>query len=231
MSDQKELEVIDTEITPMTLIDRAMSNGVDISQLEGLFDLQERYEKNESIKIFNSAMSNFQSICPAIPRTKKAHNSNYTPLDHALKIIRPSLTECELTVDWKTEQVEQETLVTCIISHVTGHSKTTSLKAGAETSGSKNAIQAIGSTVSYLQRYTMFSALGLASGEMDDDGGSFGGNVEYINTSQAANIRALLSELGREEQRFCSWAKVPEIEQIPEVNYNAVIKQLEAWRK
>jgi hypothetical protein len=37
-------------------------------------------------------------------------------------------------------------------------------------SGSKNAIQAIGSAVTYLQRYTLLSATGLAAKNGDNDG-------------------------------------------------------------
>jgi hypothetical protein len=50
-----------------------------------------------------------------------------------------------------------------------GHSERTTLSATADTSGSKNSIQAIGSTVTYLQRYTLLAAVGLAAGG-DDDG-------------------------------------------------------------
>lgn len=43
------------------------------------------------------------------------------------------------------------------------------MSAEPDGSGSKNAVQAIGSTNTYLQRYTLFSVLGLASVDMDDD--------------------------------------------------------------
>ena len=40
----------------------------------------------------------------------------------------------------------------------------------ADTSGSKNAIQAMGSTVQYLRRYTLESVLGIATSSIDVDG-------------------------------------------------------------
>ena len=51
-----------------------------------------------------------------------------------------------------------------MISHVI------TMAAGPDGSGGKNAIQAIGSTVSYLERYTLLAATGLATEDQDDDG-------------------------------------------------------------
>jgi hypothetical protein len=51
-----------------------------------------------------------------------------------------------------------------------GHSEETTLRAIPDTSGSKNSIQAIGSTVTYLQRYTLLAAVGMAAAGMDNDG-------------------------------------------------------------
>jgi hypothetical protein len=59
--------------------------------------------------------------------------------------------------------------VSCIISHRAGHSEENSLSARHDTSGNKNPIQALGSAVTYLQRYTLKAAVGVAAAA-DDDG-------------------------------------------------------------
>jgi hypothetical protein len=48
------------------------------------------------------------------------------------------------------------------------------MEAAADISGSKNQIQAIGSAVTYLERYTLFASYGLASKDQDDDGKASG---------------------------------------------------------
>ena len=53
----------------MRLIEMAVSGGADITQLEKLMDLQERYEANQAKKDFNAAMSTFQSMLPVIGKT------------------------------------------------------------------------------------------------------------------------------------------------------------------
>ena len=59
--------------------------------------------------------------------------------------------------------------VSCIITHVLGHSEQVSLQCGADQSGKKNNIQAVGSTVTYLERYTLLAATGIAVKDQDDD--------------------------------------------------------------
>ena len=44
------------------------------------------------------------------------------------------------------------------------------MSAPADSSGSKNPVQQIGSTMTYLQRYTLIGALGLTTADKDDDG-------------------------------------------------------------
>jgi hypothetical protein len=63
--------------------------------------------------------------------------------------------------------------VTCILSHKDGHREETTLSGPFDHSGNKNAVQAIGSGVAYLQRYTLKAAVGVAAGH-DDDGRSSG---------------------------------------------------------
>jgi ERF superfamily len=60
--------------------------------------------------------------------------------------------------------------VTCILTHQMGHSEETTLAGAPDNSGSKNSIQAIGSTVTYLERYTLLAATGLAAANGDNDG-------------------------------------------------------------
>jgi hypothetical protein len=65
--------------------------------------------------------------------------------------------------------------VTCFLTHRMGHKDDgTYIEAPADTSGKKNAIQAVGSTITFLQRYTLLAAVGLAPKDAipDDDGRS-----------------------------------------------------------
>ena len=167
-------------------------------------DLAERWQDNEAKKAYIEAMNKFRAECPVIERTKKAHNSNYAGLAETLDEIKDLLSECGLSHTWKTKQEDGMTSVTCCVTHIKGHQECTSLSAPNDTSGSKNAIQAMGSTVSYLQRYTLFSILGIASKEMDNDGGA---PVEYITEEMANLLDSKIEENELDRVKFNSWLK------------------------
>ncbi len=160
--------------TPMTLIDRAVSGGASIETLEKLFSLQLRWEANEAKKAFMAAMNAFKADPPEILKNHKvAYGTtayDHATLDHVCEAITGALSKHDISHRWRVEQSEGLLRVTCILTHKGGHSEETTLCGGPDTSGSKNAIQAIGSTVTYLERYTLLAATGLAAKNGDNDG-------------------------------------------------------------
>ncbi len=161
---------IQAAITPSQMLQIAVEQNADIDKLEKLMQLQERWDAAQAKKAFVSAMSAFRSECPAIEKTKSGHNTKYAGLAESIDQIKGLLAKCGLSHSWQTSQEGDLVTVTCTVTHLEGHSEKTMLAAGPDSTGSKNSIQAIGSTVSYLQRYTLFAILGLASQEMDNDG-------------------------------------------------------------
>lgn len=193
-----ELQVVNNG--PASLIHAAISGNADLDKLEKLLILQERYEANEAKKAFVVAMAAFKANPPRIEKTKQVSFSTQkgvTEYKHALladaaEIINKELSKHGLSAGWKTSQSDGAITVTCTITHDMGHSESTSLTAKPDDSGGKNSIQAIGSTVSYLERYTLFSLTGLASHDMDDDARK--GETKYITPEQCNQLNALVTE-------------------------------------
>ena len=102
------------------------------------------------------------------------------------------------------------------------------MSASPDTSGSKNAVQSIGSTVTYLQRYTLYSILGLASAEQDDDGGAA---AQPLDDNQVANLEALMDEVGADRKKFLQHFRIDAIEDLPQPRLKGAIAMLEAKRK
>lgn len=159
--------------TPSQLLQIAIEKGVDMAQLEKLLDLQDRYEANQARKEYVKAMANFKSNSPDIYKDKEVSFSGtyytHASLGNICEVITQSLAKHGLSHRWHCEQEESKVKVTCIITHVLGHSESTSLQAKPDDSGKKNSIQQIASTVTYLQRYTLLAATGLAVKDMLDD--------------------------------------------------------------
>lgn len=188
MNEGQKLEtmpVITTEksvaITPMHMLQMAVSQNADLDKLEKLMALQERWEANEARKAFTKALSDFKAKGVVIGKDKHVSFNtskgkteyNHATLGNVCDIIGKALSEFGLSYRWSTEQNEGKIKVTCVLMHVLGHSESVSLQSGADESGGKNSIQAIGSTVSYLQRYTLLAITGTATQEQDDDGKGF----------------------------------------------------------
>ena len=163
--------------TPMGMVALAVQQGAGIEQLNRLMDLQDRWEKKESEKAFVAALSNFKSEAIEIIKTKQVKYGQ-TSYKHAelagiVEAATPALSRYGLSLRWTTDQQGSVIRVTAILQHVQGHAETVSLESPADSSGQKNALQAVASAITYLQRYTAMAILGLAAKDQDDDGRGF----------------------------------------------------------
>lgn len=200
-----EIEAIAADLTPVELLRIAVTQNAPIDQLTKLMDLQERWEKREAKKAYDAAMKAFKANPPKIT---KNHRVNFTTpkgttdyrhatLDHVCDSVIGALSKVGITHRWKIQQNGEWFTVTCVLTHELGHSEETSLPGCADSSGNKNSIQAIGSTVTYLQRYTLLAATGLATSDQDDDGRGGAQNVGLSDEkmeqlgSAIANARSL----------------------------------------
>lgn len=159
---------------PNELLAQAIEKGLDVESLGKLMALQERWEANQARKSFFEAFTKFQSTCPEIRKSKnvafKEVKYNYAPLSDITRQISDHLEKNQLSYRWEIQDTEKEIQVTCLISHIDGHTERTTMMASPDTTGSKNVIQARGSAIEYLKRYTLIGALGLSTTDSDVDG-------------------------------------------------------------
>ena len=224
-----ELSVVrdNTVITPMSLVQMAVEQNADLDKLERLMDMQERWETNESRKAYNQAIAKFRAECPAIKKTKKAHNSKYAGLSETIEQIKPHLEACGLSHSWHTDQSSGAIAVTCKITHALGHSDATTLTAEPDKSGSKNSIQSIGSTVTYLQRYTLGSILGLAStDDFDNDGNT--PDSETIDREQCRELEGLIDTKGTTTKAVLDYFKINALDNLPISKFGIAQKMLKS---
>lgn len=190
------------------MIELAITGNADLDKLQQLMEMKVRYDEIEAEKQMNSAMSAFQSKQAIIEKDQTGHNDKkYASLAGSLASTQDLMTEYGLSRNWSMKQSEDGSLitVTCTIRHVMGGTRTATLTAGADMSGNKNAIQGLGSTVTYLERYTFYAALGIASAEMIDDDGSYASiakKLEPATDKDIAAIRKLMKDTDTDEQGF-----------------------------
>lgn len=229
--------------TPMDMLSLAISRGASIEILERLTALAERHEANRNRRAFDEAMADAKAEIPPIiknrhvsyPGKSGASGTSYRheDLGEIARTVDPILSKHGLSYRWRTKSpVGQPIEVTCIVSHRAGHFEENSLVAGRDESGSKNAIQSIGSAITYLQRYTLKAALGLAASNDDDARSSEA--PEPIESEQFGVIRKLIVEAGTDEDKFCALFKISALADLPAAKFEKAVGELTAaieWQR
>lgn len=159
--------------TPDQLLALAINKDLDIDKLAKLMDMQREYNADLARKDFFHALTLFQANCPEIRKGKTVSfgetNYNYAPLADITRQIKEACQKHELTYRWEIHDDKEVIAVTCIITHANGHSEKTTMTGNPDTSGKKNAIQARGSSIEYMKRYTLIGALGISTADTDID--------------------------------------------------------------
>ena len=184
--DSKEIATIENNpvaiVQETSVMDKLLSavvnNNMSVETLEKFMDLAERNQKREAENAFHKAFAEFKANPPKIVKDKLVNytsSKGTTKYKHAtigavVGAIIEGMSKVGLSHSWPLKQDGEKITVTCRISHFLGHSEETSLTACVDMTGNKNSIQGIGSTVTYLERYTIQAATGIAVLEPDDDG-------------------------------------------------------------
>jgi hypothetical protein len=220
------------DATPMQILAMAVQRGVDPDTLGKMMALQERWEANQARKAFEAAVAEAKAeIKPIVKRQEVDFTSakgrthyKYEGLSDIAAEVDPILAKHGLSYRHRSKQDGKKLAITCILSHRDGHSEETTLAADNDESGNKNSIQAIGSTATFLQRYTLKLALGLSAAK-DTDAQSHE-EQELITEKQAADLKAFLTENDCDIPKFLRWHKLGSLADIPAKNYDTVLEEV-----
>ena len=212
------------------IVQAAINNPqVDVAKIDALLQLKERMEAREAEKQFNAAMARLQPKLPAIPKRGRVSYSTtnfsfatYEDIDDA---IRPLLCAEGFSLSFDSAIQDGKATYTGTLAHAAGHSKSASMILPADTSGGKNAIQAVGSTVSYAKRYLVGMLLNIITRGSDDDAST----AEPISEEQAMSIRDMLDALAMtppQMQKFWAWAEATRPEDIQRGNFERISTEL-----
>lgn len=219
----------------ISMIERASRDpSVDIDKFERLLKMQQLVASQANERAFNAAIALAKGQIGPIFKNKTVDfmsakgrtNYRYEDLSEVARTIDPVLSRNGLSYRYRTTQEGGKLTVSCILTHVDGHSETTTLAAQSDQSGNKNDIQAIGSSATYLQRYTLKLALGL-SASVDDDGKAASAPVT-ISEEQEAELRKLIDETDTHIPAFCEYFR---IEKLPDLKVTAFNEAKAALKK
>ena len=169
----------------------ARDPNVDIDKMERLIAMQERVRGREAETEYYAALAALQPNLPIIDERggikDRAGNiqSTYALWEDVNEAIRPVLAEYGFSLTFRVARADGEIIVTGVLAHRAGHREDTTITLPTDTSGSKNAVQAVGSSTSYGKRYTAFALLNITSTGEDDDGNKAGMKVVHETARDA----------------------------------------------
>lgn len=224
-------EVARREPTFMEIVaDAARDPKVDVAKMGELLALQERVQAREAEMEFNRAMTRLQ---PKLPRIKKDGSidlgrgkpikfAKWEDIDAA---IRPIITGEGLSLSFTSKPTDKGVLMTCTVSHILGHSKSSEMQLPPDAGPGRNALQAIGSSRSYGKRYLTCDMLNIITEGADDDGNKTG----TLTDDQARKVNDMMNacELdAASTKKFLEFAGAEAVEGIQKYRFDDVMQSL-----
>jgi ERF superfamily len=204
-----------------TAIVERVRAGVAIDELRELYKFQREIEADANKAAFAADFAAMQAELPEIPERGSIDIGRGKPQRYALwedvnARIKPVLAKHGFALDFGTAQEANVMIVTAYLTHHLGHTKQTTLRLPFDATGSKNAVQAIGSSVSYGKRYTAGALLNLTSRGEDDDGKSAAGNGNgHLTEAQIEELQSAIVDAGADIGRFCRVYGIAKVEELP----------------
>lgn len=180
---------------PNNLIALGLEKGASLEQMKELYAFKRQWEADEAKKAYVQAVTAFKANPPKIFKDKlnKQYGSMYTSIECLVNSAIPALSEHGLSHRWDSRQDDGLVFVTCILSHVLGHSESVTMSAPPDDSGNKNLIQRIKSTRTYLKGDTFEAITGLASETFNQSDDGNGAGATQPQNNNAAPEQTLLS--------------------------------------
>lgn len=222
----------DVVLSPLAVIEKAVSSGADPDKLERLFALYERDQATQARKAFDAAMARFQAECPPIVKATKGEKAMYSSLEDIMTTVRDPLSRNGLSIIWNTEKIDGELYSLLTVRHAEGHSETSRypilVQEMAMGRYKLNESQAMGVANSYARRYNLCNALGLAPVGEDRDGHVPHAPVELISDRQLSQLLDWVSQAELEAATVAEAYGVAALSDLPLAKFDNALNRLKA---
>lgn len=247
-------------VAMMQLMERVAANpAIDVAKMQIVMDMQERLIAHRAKMAFDAALSEMQGEMPTINqrgrieiRAKDAKGERTGAVQQSTKFakwediadgIRPILKKFCFALRFRTGLTEAGLVRVVGILSGHGHREESEFVLQHDSTGSKNAVQAIGSSTSYGKRYAACALLNISSRGEDDDALIGGGKIiddgfpgdkhvaPKINQKQIDALIEKCESVGCSREKFLIWARVAAFENIPADLFNGCMAGLDDFKK
>lgn len=228
----------DAGIQMQELFQQALDKGPDgVGALEKLIDLQERVHRRRAELEFSLALAAFQSACPPVQKTSTAkiatrtgsnYQFTYADFETIVATVRPHLMANGFSFTFDSSTDGRMLTCVCSLRHEAGHRESSSFTLPTESSSGASEQQKVGGALTYAKRQALIAVLGLS---LTDPVPEEHAAAKKISAEQAANLKALLLEVGVTTVVFCERFKIATVEDLPAALHNEAVTLMEKKRK
>ncbi len=184
-----------TEYPLVPLIDKAISDpNVAIDKLQQLLEMQKSIMADDAERAFLRSFSKLQGELPSVKKGDKTQQSTYATFDDVMDVVRPIMADNGFSFTVKPKTMQDSLEVEATLAHSDGHKEVSIMSLPFDTSGNKNNVQAIGSSLKYGMRYAVVALLAISTHDGSDTDGE--GLHETISEDEASGLAALASSHG-----------------------------------
>ena len=205
----------------LAVMDKLANNpNLDADKIERLMNVfidgQRKMETLTDERAFAHAMADFYKNPPRIIKNRlaemlkdgrKLYEYNFADLDAYATAAQAALAERGITWSFPFSETNGIITVSCILRYGLYAHTPTSMSSPADQTGGKNGIQAKGSTLSYLERYTLCGATGLTAGMPDNDGKMIEAEQGSMEAGVAADFVSLIEGSGSLDELQANYFK------------------------
>lgn len=195
-----EMAIQENNDAMLTMIERVASNpDADIAKMEKLLEMRNQEITRQAKGEFYAAFASMQADLPQVEEKTKGHQKNYASFEDINKKVQPILQKHGFAISFRIKQEAALITVTAVLSHKNGYTESTDISLPHDGGGSKNSVQAVGSSTSYGKRYAMCAILNIVTCGEDDDAKA---SDENATIAQREIISRLFKGCSPEQQDY-----------------------------
>ena len=238
----------------LAIIANAASNpAVDVSKMRELLTMQREIIAEEARIAFTEDFVAMAPEMPSINRDgkiviegkagRRGQSTPYSTFENMYQIISPILSRHGFRY-WSEPDLGNEQSPIVMrghLDHIKGHGKTCAIPLPFETSGSKNNVQGVGSSLSYGRRYCLInlcSIISHAPSDRDDDGAA-AGTGEAITEEQLQELIDLKDSVGAPLDKLVTYlngkrprghVELTGLAQLPASRFEEALETIKSYR-
>ena len=209
---------------------RAGVAGLPAEELRILLDMQRLVIADDAREQFNSDLLRVQAEVPRVTKRGVIEMGSKGSMPFATwedvdAATRPIRHRYGFSVRFSADAVEGgRTRYKAIFSHRAGHSEEIGMVLPADAGPGRNALQAVGSTLSYAKRYLVEAFCNIIRQGVDDDGKV--GGTRYLSDEQVTQINDMLRAAGANLNAFLQHFGADSVESSEEKHFTTAMNSL-----